>query len=250
MDSNQAIEVIAAITALLSALVWPLVALFVILRFAPRLIGLVETGRGVTIKALGIEATFTNSVAKAAVALSAATAKQAEEEEAEVFGETVPAEDAPAHRRATVSAPSPGSVANTVTESIPDAQAQQDLQGATVLWVDDNPDNNRFEREAFEAVGIRFELSTSTEDALQQLTRRRFDAVISDMSRGQERQAGYELLDRLRQRNDSTPFFIYAGSSAVRHREEALARGAQGSTNSPQELMALVVQTLRQHRRP
>lgn len=173
--------------------------------------------------------------------------KKRAEEEVETLGDE-PSEIT-GQRIATASAPSPASVANTVTKWVPDSQAQQDLQGATVLWVDDNPDNNRFEREAFQAIGIRFELSTSTEDALRQLDRRRFNAIISDMGRGEERQAGYELLERLRQTDRKTPFFIYAGASAVRHREDAIARGAQGSTNSPKELMALVIGANREPRK-
>lgn len=246
MSVDQVVNVISAVAALLSALVWPVVALFVVLRFGPQLIGLVQSGRDVTIKALGIEATFTNSVAEAAVALSAAEAKRAEEE-GEAFGAHP---SAVGQRSGTAGTPSPASVANTVAAWVPDPQAQQDLQGATVLWVDDNPDNNRFEREAFQAIGIRFELSTSTDDALRQLARRRFDAIISDMGRGHDRQAGYHLLEHVRRTDQSTPFIIYASSDAVRHREEALSRGAQGSTNSPTELMALVIQAIRQPRQP
>lgn len=246
MNLDQVLNVISAVTALLNALAWPLVALFVVFRFAPELIKLIDSGKDVKFKALGIEASFTNAVAEAAVALSAAEAKRAEDE-VEMLGDQ--ASTITGQRIAATNVPSPESTAKAVTSWVPDAQAQQDLQGATVLWVDDNPDNNRFEREAFQAIGIRFELSTSTEDALRQLDRRRFDAIISDMGRGEERQAGYQLLERLRQTDRSTPFVIYAGTSAVRHRDEALARGAQGSTNSPKELMALVIQAIQGSRK-
>lgn len=245
---DQVMDVISIITALLNALAWPLVALFVIIRFTPPLIKLIGGGKDVTIKVLGIEATFTSAVAEATVALGAAEAKKAEED-AGSFGDDVP-QLGPGQRRAGAGVPSARSLAQSVTAWVPDAQAQQELQGATVLWVDDNPDNNRFEREAFQALGVRFELSTSTDDALQQLNRRQFEAVISDMGRGQDRDAGYLLLEQLRLTDPSTPFFIYAGSSAVRHRQEALARGAQGSTNSPKELMAMVLQAIREHRKP
>lgn len=241
MSWDEVVGAISAVTALLNALAWPLVVLFVVLRFAPQLIGLIGSGRDVTIKALGIEATFTQSVAEAAVALSAAEAQRTAES-AENLGDG--ASEILDQGTATSSAPSPESVANSVATWVPTPQAQRDLQGATVLWVDDNPDNNRYEREAFQAIGIRFELSTSTEDALRQLGRRRFDAVISDMGRGDERDAGYRLLEQLRKSDRSTPFIIYAGSGAVRDREAALARGAQGSTNSPRELMALVIQAI------
>jgi hypothetical protein len=41
-----------------------------------------------------------------------------------------------------------------------------------------------------------------------------------------------------------TPFFIYAGAGAQKHKREAVERGAQGSTNRPQELLDIVVQAL------
>lgn len=50
-----------------------------------------------------------------------------------------------------------------------------------VLWVDDRPNNNIYERRAFEAVGIRFTLAVSTADALQRLSNEQFDAIISDI---------------------------------------------------------------------
>ena len=40
-----------------------------------------------------------------------------------------------------------------------------------ILWVDDRPENNTFERQAFEAMGIRFTLALSTDDAFERLGR-------------------------------------------------------------------------------
>lgn len=66
-----------------------------------------------------------------------------------------------------------------------------------MLWVDDHPENNRNEQRAFEALGMRFTLSKSTDDALDQLSRRTYELIISDMGRGPDPQAGYTLLDQL-----------------------------------------------------
>ena len=38
-----------------------------------------------------------------------------------------------------------------------------------ILWVDDRPENNTYERQAFEAMGIRFTLALSTNDAFERL---------------------------------------------------------------------------------
>lgn len=113
-----------------------------------------------------------------------------------------------------------------------------------ILWVDDRPDNNIFERQAMEAYSIEFELAESTGDALAKLWKARFDAIISDMGRPPDGRAGYTLLDALRRSGDLTPYFIYAGSDSEEHRREALSKGAQGSTNRSDKLIKNVLNSL------
>jgi CheY-like chemotaxis protein len=114
-----------------------------------------------------------------------------------------------------------------------------------VLWVDDRPGNNVYERQAMEAAGLEFTLALSTDEALGLLGGRRFAAIISDMGRREGPREGYVLLEALRRTDPTTPFFIYAGSRAADHRAEAAARGAQGTTNRPDELVDMVVQAVR-----
>jgi CheY-like chemotaxis protein len=113
-----------------------------------------------------------------------------------------------------------------------------------ILWVDDRPDNNVYERHAFESIGIEFTLAMSTREALNLLSKRRFAAIISDMGRKEGPTEGYVLLDAVRANDQKTPFFIYAGSNASAHKKEAIDRGAQGSTNRVQELLDMVVEAL------
>jgi CheY-like chemotaxis protein len=113
-----------------------------------------------------------------------------------------------------------------------------------ILWVDDRPDNNIHERAAFEAMGFNFTLALSTDEALQMLPGERFAAIISDMGRREGPREGFVLLDAVRSRGDETPFFIYAGSNAPKHKREAAEHGAQGCTNNAQELFELVTQSI------
>jgi len=113
-----------------------------------------------------------------------------------------------------------------------------------ILWVDDRPNNNIYERAAFEAIGLSFSLALSTNEALALLDRDRYGAIISDMGRREGPQEGYVLLEAIRGRSDETPFFIYAGSNLPEHRLAATRRGAQGSTNSPQELFEMVIRAV------
>jgi len=83
-----------------------------------------------------------------------------------------------------------------------------------VLWVDDHPENNVYERKAFETLGITVSIALSTEQALKLIQSESFGAIISDMGRKEGPKEGYKLLDNLRKQKDKTPFFIYAGSNA------------------------------------
>jgi hypothetical protein len=98
-----------------------------------------------------------------------------------------------------------------------------------VLWVDDRPDNNIIERHSMAAYNIGFVLAQSTGQALAELLKQHFDAIISDMGRPPDSRAGYTLLEAVRGSGDRTPYFIYSGSRAPEHVREARSRGAQGS---------------------
>ena len=110
-----------------------------------------------------------------------------------------------------------------------------------ILWVDDRPDNNVHERQAFEAQGIQFKLVLSTNEALEVLNQQKFACIISDMGRKEGSKEGYILLDKLRAAGDKTPYVIYAGSNLPEHRKMAREHGALGSTNRAQELFQLVM---------
>ena len=113
-----------------------------------------------------------------------------------------------------------------------------------ILWVDDRPENNTWERQAFEAIGVRFTLSLTTEEALEKLSHNKFAAIISDMGRREGPREGYVLLDKLRQKGDATPLFFYAASNAPEHKRETREHGGQGCTNNAQELFEMVTRAL------
>ena len=113
-----------------------------------------------------------------------------------------------------------------------------------VLWVDDCPENNVHERQAFEAQGVEFSLAFSTNEALDILKTHKFAVIISDMGRKEGPQEGYVLLDKLRSLGDTTPFVIYASSNFPEHKKQAKKHGAIGSTNRADELFQLVMEII------
>jgi CheY-like chemotaxis protein len=135
---------------------------------------------------------------------------------------------------------------DNVVRSVESAVAlvQKGAPHPDVLWVDDRPTNNVYERKAMEAVGIRFTLSEDTTDALDLLAKRSFAAVISDMGRREGPREGYVLLDAMRAKGDNTPLFFFASSNAPEHKLETSEHGGQGCTNDGQELFDMVTKSV------
>jgi CheY-like chemotaxis protein len=223
MNIDETIKLIDAIAKLLAALAWPAVVVFILVWFGSSLREFIAGLGEFSFKAGGFEASAKRMQAEAAAALAAAVALKPEE--------------------AAGPGSAPQDVRNTATV-VAEAATPRVIRrtaGSKVLWVDDRPKNNVYERQALEALGVGFVLAQSTDEAIEKLARQKFDAIISDMGRPPDLQAGYTLLDQLRANGDRTPFIIYAGSRAAEHQAEARRRGAVGCTNHPSELLEMVL---------
>ncbi len=117
-----------------------------------------------------------------------------------------------------------------------------------ILWVDDRPENNIYERKAFESIGLQITLALNTEQALQFLSRNKYAVVISDMGRKEGPREGYVLLDTMRQKSDNTPLVFYAASNLPEHKQETMEHGGQGCTNNPTELFNIVTDLVRKRK--
>ena len=135
-------------------------------------------------------------------------------------------------------------VARSVSDASPVLSRRVQTNSPTMLWVDDQPENNVYERRAFEAIDLRVELALTTAEALERLKHNKYAAIISDMARLEGSREGYALLDTLRGKNDRTPLFFYTTSRSPEHREETFVHGGQGCTNDPAELFEMVVKAL------
>jgi CheY-like chemotaxis protein len=226
MTIDAVVQLIDSTTKLLTALVWPTLVGVVALRFEPALKLFFENVGEFSLKGAGFEASAKRRQAEAAAALAAAGAYR--QDPGAPMGE-----DAKQARDAVAV------VAEFVTPA-----ALRKADRARILWVDDRPQNNVYERQSLQALGVSFELVTSTDEALEKIKSQGFDVVISDMGRPSDPRAGYTLLSALRKSGYSTPFIIYAGSNAPEHKAEARERGALGSTNRASELFEYVMVAL------
>ena len=122
-----------------------------------------------------------------------------------------------------------------------DVHGRSRLAGKRILWVDDNPSSIALEAQGFEALGATVIKRPDTEEALKVLGEERFDLVVSDMGRPPDVRAGYTLLGKMHQQGIRTPFLIYSSEKRPEHVQEASKLGAQGTTNDPEELLAMAL---------
>lgn len=223
---DAVISLIQALSALLSAIAWPVIVLAIVALLKSPISGALAKLSTLTLKAGEFEGTLSleNSVQSALTAASAAKSDDlSDSPEAAIFA------------------------ARSISErAVALAQQSKSDRGRRphILWVDDQPQNNRYERAAFRALGIEIQCSTTTDDALVHLETEKFDLVISDMGRPGDIMAGYTLLEVVRGSQRPPPVIIYSGSSDPKNVSEALSRGAVGATSDPVDLTSLVVRTL------
>jgi CheY-like chemotaxis protein len=123
--------------------------------------------------------------------------------------------------------------------------SQLSLEGASILWVDGHPEHNEYERKALEALGIRFVIATTTDQALDLMSHQKFSLVITNFKRDDDPQAGYTLLRAIRHQPNPTPTVIYSSSANAGYDEDSKNLGAVGETNNPQTLFDIVIQTIK-----
>lgn len=103
-----------------------------------------------------------------------------------------------------------------------------------ILWVDDQPQNNAIEIEAFKKRGVGVTNALSTKEAINLLNSKpTFDVIISDMYRVEDSvgqaMAGINLLKELKKNNFNIRTYIYCSDkNAEAYRENALSEGAKG----------------------
>ena len=226
MSVDDIVKLFDAITKLLNVLIWPAIILFILIRFGRELRDFFSSLGELSLKGAGFEASLKRKQAEVVAALSAAAASK------------------PDGDKTRESVAKEAMIAADVVADFVTPRAIRRASRSTVLWVDDNPNNNSYERQALEALGVSFVLAISTDEALKKISRQRFDAIISDMGRPPDPRAGYTLLDKLRSSGDQTPFIIYAGSREPEHVVESRRHGAIGCTNNANELFEMVLSAL------
>jgi CheY-like chemotaxis protein len=220
------VRVSDAIGRLAKSLAWPLIVLAIFAFYHSPISKFIESTNEATIKIAGNQLTFKRSAEAAAAITKATIAASTRRNDVQLQPDIVGRAVAAAQNAATALSP---------------AEAER----KSILWVDDTPANNEFERQAFLALGLSVIQVTSTAEALRSVATKRYSLIISDMRRGDEQEAGLDLLRSLRDSGDRTPVIFYTGSFSPENRDRAIRRGAFGETNRADELITLAIGALK-----
>lgn len=117
------------------------------------------------------------------------------------------------------------------------------VRGARILWVDDEPDNNRLEARPLEVAGASIVFARSTQEAIDAADGAHFDLAISDIVRGGDAEAGLRMLDELKARGMAVPVIFYVGRA-----QKPAPPAAFGIADRPDELLHLVLDGLARQR--
>jgi CheY-like chemotaxis protein len=210
----------------IAQLLWPVLGFYFLVRFGPKIFSFVSRLSEGSVKAFGVEAsaklTATDAIVRADLKSEA------------VAGDAI---------SGTSFAPPRGTIAHLrrIASLITDAVSEE-VAGKRVLWVDDRPEGNELEMIALTALRLEVKQVTTTEQAISDLRTRHFDVVISDMKRGDDEEAGYDLLGLMLALPHIPPLIFY--SRSVIDQDIARRRGAFGTATKASDLVLLVKDAL------
>lgn len=119
------------------------------------------------------------------------------------------------------------------------------FEGARILWVDDQPELSDAEERFLRHLGARIERALDTDEAVELLEGKSFHVIISDIRRLGSETNGVEDLPRVRRVAGTTPVIFYTGRFDP---EMGRPEGSWGITNSPEELLHLILDVLERRR--
>jgi CheY-like chemotaxis protein len=119
------------------------------------------------------------------------------------------------------------------------------LQGARILWVDENPLNNLPERRSLQSMGIHVDVATDAEEAFALLSANGYDALISEMEHGGVEDWGRQFLAEIRKRQIHTWTVFYLLDFDP---SRGIPGHAFGMTNRPDHLLHYIMDILERER--
>lgn len=219
-------ENLAKVIQAIASLMWPLIGLFVLWYFRDGISKIIDSakGRKITVKVGGQELTVDEA------------SHQQESQINELRQQIISIQQ-------FLNMPPKESAALLATS------AETLATSNSVLWVDDHPKNNSYLISAIKDSGYNVELALSTDEALRLIEKTQYRIIISDMGRTERgsysSEAGLELLSKLRNSQNTTPFIVFCSASGARKfKEKVISLGGITATSSSTVLFSLIKEYL------
>lgn len=124
----------------------------------------------------------------------------------------------------------------------PTPSRRAELEGVTILAVEDHPDSLELLTEALQVLGATVFPATTSREAFELLLQHRPQLIVSDI--GLPDEDGYSLLRRIRrlgpEEGGTTPAIAVSAFTSAEDRKRAIAAGFQAFVAKPMELNQLV----------
>lgn len=117
------------------------------------------------------------------------------------------------------------------------------FRGKHILWIDDFPESPANERKMLQSLLVDVDMATSTDAAekMLQAKDKKYDLILSDMKRGDDKLAGLKSLENYAKRKKRVPFIFYIGYPDP---SKGVPPYAFGITHRPDELLHLIMDAL------
>jgi CheY-like chemotaxis protein len=113
-----------------------------------------------------------------------------------------------------------------------------EFDGTRIICIDDNPDSLLALINALEGRGASVEVYSNSVDAEREILRRPPEAVISDIARGDDPNAGFAGAERLRNAGYKGPIIFFTARITPERRTRARALGASGVVVTEEDVIA------------
>ncbi|MFI6424905.1 response regulator [Promicromonospora sp. NPDC050880] len=226
---------IADLIAAVASLLWPLLVIVVLLVFGGQLLAKLRGSDDVTLEIGGQKLSIRQATDQQADLIADLQREVAAlKRKVDAGAVVVPGDELPwgsQEQERTITRPGDGRL------PVPGAGAPH-----SILWVDDNPENNAMLAESWRRDGIDVEVARSTDEALRLLNTRPYGLIISDLGRRESDvdvpDAGLRLLSRVRANDPVTPFVLYGNTGP--YADDARAAGVTLMTGSTFDLVEYV----------
>lgn len=236
-------ETTANIITSLATLLWPIIVIAILFIFRKSVEDLIKSasGRKFTVKIGEMEVSMDDLSKQQAVMIDDLQ-KRVRALQKQIDGNVAPAElakeTAPKATEPKAEISDKGPLA-----TLPEIEIDDDI--GSILWVDDQPQNNALLIESLRKQGVKVVPAQSTKEAIEYFKENPFNCVISDSCRHEGKilencEAGVELARKLRDINDDMPIYLYTDKANPRLKLDAEKAGATAVTSSPLELLQLL----------